>query len=64
MKQDESDHPKTAETARDRELAGATAAMHRAACRARRRAAANGTPIAVFEDGKVVWVKVDDESES
>ena len=56
MKQDESDRPKTAETARDRELVGATAAMHRAARRARRRAAANGTPIAVFEDEKVVWV--------
>ena len=64
MKQDESDHRKTAETARDLELAGATAAMHRAASRARRRAAANGTPIAVFEDGKVVWVRVDDEAES
>ena len=64
MKQDESDHPKTAETAGDRELAGATAAMHRAARRARRRAAANGPPIAVFEDGKVVWVKVDDEAVS
>ena len=64
MNQDESYHPKTAETARDRELAGATAAMHRAARRARRRAAANGTPIAVFEDGKVVRVRVDDEAES
>ena len=64
MKRDESDRPKTAETSRDRELAGATAAMHRAASRARRRAAANGTPIAVFEDGKVVWVRVDDEAES
>ena len=63
MTGNESDHPKTGETARDRELAGATAAMHRAARRARRRAAANGTPIAVVEDGKVVWVRVDDEAE-
>ncbi len=40
---------------------GATAAMRRAALRARRRAANNGTPIAVFMDGKVVWLQPDDE---
>ena len=45
---------------RDPDMAGAEAAMHRAARRARRRAAANGTPIAMFKDGKVVWVRVDE----
>ena len=44
---------------RDTDLAGAEAAMRRAAQRARRRAAANGTPIPVFRDGRVVWVMMD-----
>ncbi len=46
------------------DLAGAEAAMRRAAQRARRRAAANGTPIPVFRDGRVVWVMVDGEATS
>ena len=58
MKPGKPDDRKPAETPRDPDLAGATAAMHRAARRARRRAAENGTLIPVFEDGKVVWVKV------
>ncbi len=47
---------------RDPDLAGAEAAMRRAAERARRRAAENGTLVAMFEDGKVVWVKADGEA--
>ena len=48
--------------ARDPDFAGAEAAMRRAAERARRRAAANGVAVAVFEDGRVVWVKADGEA--
>ncbi len=58
MKAPKSDDRKPAEPARGPDLAGAEAAMRRAAERARRRAAENGTPIAVFQDGKVVWVDV------
>ena len=63
MKPDRSDDRKLADTPRDPDLAGATAAMHRAARRARRRAAENGIPISVFEDGKVVRVRVDEEAD-
>ena len=63
MKPDRSDDRKPAETERDPDLAGATAAMHRAARRTRHRAAENGTPIPVFEDGKVVRVRVDEEAD-
>ena len=50
MRPDRSDDRKLAETLRDRDLVGATAAE-------------NGTPISVFEDGKVVWVRVDEEAD-
>ena len=63
MKPDRSDDRKPAETPRDPDLADATAATHWAARRARRRAAENGTPISVFEDGKVVRVRVDEEAD-
>ena len=43
----------------DPDLAGSYVAMHRAAARARRIAAETGTPMAIFRDGKIVWVKVD-----
>ena len=62
MKPDRSDDRKLAATPRDTDLASTTAAMHRAARRARRRAAENGIPIPVFEDGKVVRVRVDEEA--
>ena len=38
------------------------AAMQRAARRAWRRAAENGTPVALVEDGQVVWKRPDDEA--
>ena len=38
------------------------AAMYRAARQARRRASAYGGAIAVYEDGKVVWKKVEGEN--
>ena len=63
MKPDGSDDRKPVETERDPDLADATAAMHRAVRRARRRAAKNGIPIPVFEDGKVVRVRVDEEAD-
>lgn len=40
------------------------AAMQRAARQAWRRAAENGTPVAVFEDGQVVWKWPDDNAPS
>ncbi len=40
------------------------AAMQRAARQAWRRAAQNGTPVAVFEDGQVVWKWPDDNASS
>ena len=46
---------------RDPDLVGAEAAIHGAAQRARRRAARNGTPIAVYEDGKIVWMRVNEK---
>ena len=63
MKPDRCDDRRLAEYPRDPNLVGATAAMHRAARRARRRAAENGIPIPVFEDGKVVRVRVDEEAD-
>ena len=59
MKPRTSEDRKPAEAPRDPDLVGAEAAMLRAAARARRRAAENGTPIAVFEDGKIIWVDVE-----
>jgi len=54
--------PKPTEPSRDPDIAGSEAAMRRAAARARRRAAEHGRgAVAVFEDGKVVRVKVDGE---
>ena len=47
----------------DPDMAGADAAILRAAKRARLRAAANGTPVAIWQDGKVVWVKVSQKGE-
>lgn len=38
------------------------AAMRRAARRAWRRAAENGTPVAVVENGQVVWKRPDDDA--
>ena len=63
MKPDRCDDRRLAENPRDPDLAGATAAMHRAARRARRRAAENGVPIPVFEDGKIVRVRMDEEAD-
>lgn len=60
MQPDRTDDRKLAETLRDPVLACATAAMHRADRRAHRRAAKNGTSIPVFEAGKVVCVRVDE----
>lgn len=39
-----------------------TAAMRRAARQAWRRAAQNGTPVAVVENGQVVWKSPDDDA--
>lgn len=52
------------ERSRDPDFVGAEAALQRAAERARRRAAECGTAIAVFKDGKVVWVKPDSKAPS
>ena len=60
MQPDRSDDRKLAATPRAPVFACATAAMHRAARRAGRHAAENGTPIPVFEAGKVVCVRVDE----
>lgn len=57
------DDPKSLQRARDPDLVGAEAAILRAAKRARLRAAANGTPVAIWQDGKVVWVPVSREGE-
>ena len=59
MKPRKSENEKLTESARDPGLAGAEAAMRRAAERARRRAAENGTRVALYENGKTVWVKLD-----
>ncbi len=49
---------------RDPDMIGAEAAMKRAAATARRRAAAHGGKVAMFEDGKIVWVKVEKDAAS
>ncbi len=59
MTAEKSENGTSAARQRSSDLAGAEAAMRRAAQRARRRAAANGTPIPVFRDGRVVRVMVD-----
>ena len=64
MKLRKSNDEKPSEPVRDPDLVGAEAAMHRAAKRARRRAAEHGNAVAVFRDGKVVWVKADVETPS
>ncbi len=43
------------------DIAGADAALRRAAERARRNAAAKGSPIVIFENGRIVWQQVDDK---
>ncbi len=49
--------------ARDPDMAGADAAMLRAAMAARRRAVESGADtIPVFEDGEIVWMEVDKET--
>ena len=58
MKPRKPENGKPDEPARAPDLAGAEAAMRRAAERARRRVAQNRTPIALFEDGGIVRVKV------
>ena len=47
-------HRQSAEKSRDPDLAGAAAAMHRAAEVARRRAMETSGAVAVFKDGKIV----------
>ena len=64
MKPRKSKNEKPAEPVRDPDLVGAEAAMHRAAKRAHRRAVEHGNAVAVFKDGKVVWVKADVETPS
>ncbi len=59
MKLVKSEDEKSAAFARSPDLAGAEAAMHRAARVARRRAARHGGAVAVCENGRIVWVKVD-----
>lgn len=57
------DDPKIPQRARDPDLVGAEAAILRAAKRTRLRAAADGTPVAIWQDGEVVWVPVSQEGE-
>ena len=45
------------ERGNDPDLAGADAALRRAAERVRREAAAAGWAVVVFKDGKIVWEK-------
>ena len=45
----------------DPDLAGADAALLRAAQRARREAAATGRTVVVFKDGEIVWEKPGEE---
>ena len=64
MKPQKSKSENLSEHVRDPDLVGAEAAMHRAAKRAHRRAAEHGNAVAVFRDGKVVWVKANVETPS
>ena len=64
MKPRKSENEKLPEHDRDPDFVGADAALRRAAERARRRAAECGTAIAIFEDGRVVWVKPDSKTPS
>lgn len=64
MKPRKPEGEKPPERDRDPDFVGADAALRRAAERAHRRAAACGNLIAIFEDGKVVWVKPDVEKSS
>ena len=64
MKSQKTENENPGEPARDPDLAGAEAAMRRAAERARRRAADSGGTMAVFEDERIVWVKADGEAAS
>ena len=64
MKPRKPEPEKLPKRSRDPDFVGAEAALRRAAERARRRAAECGTAIAVFEDGKVVWVKPDSKTPS
>ena len=57
----EQDTPEPAKQPRDPDFVGAEAAMHRAAKIARRRAMETSGAVAVFRDGKMVWVQVDDD---
>ena len=64
MKPQKPENEKLPEHARDPDIVGADAALRRAAERARRRAAACGNDIAIFQDGKIVWVKPYGETQS
>lgn len=64
MKPRKPENEKLPEHTRDPDFVGAEAALRRAAERARRRAAACGNDIAIFQDGKVVWVKPYGETQS
>ena len=50
-------NPKSTKASRDPDLAGAEAAMQRAAGRARRRAAETTGAVVVFKDGQIVKEK-------
>ncbi len=62
MKTRKSDKQTPQKRPRDPDLIGAEAAMHRAAARARRRAARHTGYIVVYENGEIIRVKVDDET--
>lgn len=64
MKPRKPENEKRPERAPDPDIGGAEAALRRAAERASRRAAACGNDIAVFQDGKIVWVKPYGETRS
>ena len=64
MKPQKPENEKLTEHAPDPDIVGAEAALRRAAERARRRAAACGNDIAIFQDGKIVWVKPYGETQS
>lgn len=64
MKPRKPENEKLPEPDPDPDIVGADAALRRAAERARRRAAACGNDIAIFQDGKIVWVKPDGDKES